>query len=210
MHPYLIEQLAEERHRELLRSAEAWRLAHPVQMPTPKRTASAPMSDTATYPMPEWAPDPSETPTKPRSQLQMAGIAVVAFVVVLALVATGSGVLTRTSGVGVSGVPPAGVIWFGTAADPGTFEVSGRTDTTRVGSSVAIVAHLTRAVGVGDVNARISLNGTLVSNTALSLTDGGDLIESTTSPLVLAGFYRYEFTDLGGRVLAAGSITATP
>lgn len=37
INPYLIEQLVEEQRRELLRSAESWRLAHPVQMPTPKR-----------------------------------------------------------------------------------------------------------------------------------------------------------------------------
>ncbi len=32
-----MEQLVEEHRRELLRSAEEWRLAHRVQMPTPKR-----------------------------------------------------------------------------------------------------------------------------------------------------------------------------
>ena len=38
MNPYTTKRLAEEHHLDLLRSAEAWRLAHPVQIKAPKRT----------------------------------------------------------------------------------------------------------------------------------------------------------------------------
>lgn len=38
MNPYTSERLAEEHRIDLLRSAEAWRLAHPVQVKAAKRT----------------------------------------------------------------------------------------------------------------------------------------------------------------------------
>ncbi len=38
MNPYTTQRLAEEHHIDLLRSAEAWRLAHPSENKAPKRT----------------------------------------------------------------------------------------------------------------------------------------------------------------------------
>ena len=38
MNPYTIQRLAEEHHLDLLRSAEAWRLAHPSQNKATKHT----------------------------------------------------------------------------------------------------------------------------------------------------------------------------
>ena len=40
MHPYTAQQLAEDHHHELLRSAEAWRLAHSVASDATTRTRS--------------------------------------------------------------------------------------------------------------------------------------------------------------------------
>lgn len=40
MHPNIDERLAQSHRMDLVRSAEAWRLAHPTEIPAPKRMRS--------------------------------------------------------------------------------------------------------------------------------------------------------------------------
>lgn len=115
-----------------------------------------------------------------------------------------------TSAGGSAGnIPPSGQIWFGSSFDPKTFAVSGRTTTARTGSSVAMVAYLPRSVSSGDINLRVLADGTMIANQSVTMTGSGELFGTTVGPFYLAGSYRYEVTDIGGNVLASGTLTVT-
>ncbi len=116
-----------------------------------------------------------------------------------------------TSPGGTAGsIPDAGQIWFGSSFDTSTFAVAGTTTTATVGQSPVLVAHLTRSIGSGDANYRVYYDSTMITNQALPLSKGsGELYGSTLSPLLLAGTYKYEITDVGGNVLASGTLTVT-
>jgi hypothetical protein len=60
------------------------------------------------------------------------------------------------------------------------------------------------------MNLRLSLDGTVILNQNVVMQGGGELFGSTVGPFTLAGTYLYELTDLGGNVLARGSLTVSP
>jgi hypothetical protein len=111
-----------------------------------------------------------------------------------------------SSGPSSSNLPPAGDIWFGQTFDSTTFEVRSRLTSATAGQTIALVGHLSRSTDASNANLRISLDGTTFVNQALGLTGETDVYGATYVPPV-AGAYRFELTDVGGSVLAAGSIT---
>ena len=110
-------------------------------------------------------------------------------------------------GLAPADLPPVGQIWFGTSFDPTTFAVSGRATTFTSGTTVALVAHSPRSIGSGEGNLRITLDGQTINNSALQIAGEGELY-GVTYPLPVPGTYTFAITDLGGNVLASGSVTA--
>jgi hypothetical protein len=107
-------------------------------------------------------------------------------------------------------LPPAGVIWFGESFDADTFEIHGRTSTVAADETFRMVAHLEEAVAGDELVMRVSWNGSAVANQAASEeSESGDIWGWTLGPLFQAGSWRYELTDIGGNVLAAGTIEVT-
>jgi hypothetical protein len=105
--------------------------------------------------------------------------------------------------------PPAGVVWFGTSFDPRTFVVSGRTDTFPAGQPVAVVGHLSETIPQGQ-QITISVDGYAFS-TGTAPSGGADLWGIVITPgwfTATAGpAHAITFTDVGGNVLASGSVT---
>ena len=56
---------------------------------------------------------------------------------------------------------------------------------------------------------RTSWNGQLVSTVAVTAKGSGDVWGFSPGPLFMAGEWKYDLTDIGGNVLASGTITAT-
>jgi hypothetical protein len=117
------------------------------------------------------------------------------------LTGRGSAITSNTS------LPPSGTVWFGTRFDPSTFSLSGRSGTARTGTTVAFVGQLSRMVDGSDLTIRLSLDGTPI-DTSTPGGDFGDVWGSTFSPII-PGTYKVELVDVGGNVLASGTIVVT-
>ncbi len=108
------------------------------------------------------APTPTVSPgataaASPSRLVSVVVVLVVIAVVVAALI--GTGVIKLGAGPSGAAAPPAGTIWFGSSFDPSTFAISGKTTSVSAGTTVAYVGHLTRSIGTGQANLRISVNG---------------------------------------------------
>ncbi len=106
-------------------------------------------------------------------------------------------------------IPPAGSVWFGDSFDSNTFEIRGRKSTVGTTEAFSFVAHLTDAMNSEDLAIRVSFDGQLVSSQRVDATGSSDVWGFSPGPLFAAGEWRYELTDIGGNVLASGTITAT-
>lgn len=140
--------------------------------------------------------------------------AILVIVGLLAAVFVGMQVLSKAaptvpSFAGSSNLPPAGSIWFGSSFDTSTFEVRGKLTTTSVQDTVAVVAHLSSAANGSQLNVRTSYDGAVLSNVAFNADGTSDVWGWTVGPLFLAGPWTIELTDIGGNVLAQGTITVT-
>jgi hypothetical protein len=105
-------------------------------------------------------------------------------------------------------LPNRGQVWFGDSFDTDTFEIRGRKRTVGATESFAVVAQLQRSVRAEELVLRLSWDGQVVSNEGVNAPadDEGELWGFTGGPTFQAGSWRYEFTDIGGNVLAAGKI----
>lgn len=104
-------------------------------------------------------------------------------------------------------VPPAGQIWFGQSFDPQTFVLFDKRTTVGTQEPSALVAHLTKGVS-GSVNVRASHDGTFVTATSVPLSGSGEIVGLTLGAFVTPGQWTYDVVDVGGNVLASGTITA--
>ena len=102
-------------------------------------------------------------------------------------------------------LPLAGEVWFGASFDSTTFELRARATTAPPGQTFALVAHLRQTTSMSNASLRISLDGTTYVNQALGLSGEGDIFGVTYTPPV-AGTYRFDVADVGGNVLASGTI----
>ena len=107
-------------------------------------------------------------------------------------------------------IPPVGAIWFGSSFDPQTFAISSRLTTVTANQGFSFVAHLSRVIDASALLIRTSWNGQLVATTPPSAKGSGDLWGFSPGPLFAAGKWKYDLTDIGGNVLATGTLTATP
>ena len=188
----------------------------PLAAPQPVATPpAAPTSFTEKYAGTPFAASPSQTTwtsLAPASSRRPVVIGVVVALVVVVLIGAWQlGLFARfTSSAGTAGnIPPTGQIWFGSSFDTTTFALSGITTTARTGTTVALVALLPRSISTGTANIRVSLNGTQVLNQAVTMTGSGDLFGMTVGPFVVPGTYKYDLVDLGGNVLATGTLTVS-
>lgn len=104
-------------------------------------------------------------------------------------------------------VPPSGQMWFGQSFDPKTFVMTGQRTTVGTQEPVALVAHLTKPLEAG-MTLRASLDGTLIGSAPITYTGSGELFGYVLNALGAPGEYRYDIVDVGGNVLASGSVTA--
>ncbi len=125
-------------------------------------------------------------------------------------VAVASGVLRTGPGSGVTAdnLPLAGAIWFGESFDPQTFAISAKETTVRAADTFAFVAHLRRSTKGDEMSMRLSWNGSVVSSVGLQWQGEGDTWGGTAGPLVEPGLWKLDLIDVGGNVLATGSILA--
>ncbi|HLX35949.1 MAG TPA: hypothetical protein VKR30_11995 [Candidatus Limnocylindrales bacterium] len=68
--------------------------------------------------------------------------------------------------------------------------------------------HLTRQLDGSQLILAVYYNGELVANQSANGSGSSDVWGFNLGPLYAAGTWKYEFTDIGGNVLAAGQITA--
>jgi len=107
-------------------------------------------------------------------------------------------------------VPPVGVVWFGSAFDPGTFAVTGRAATMKAGSPIVAVGNFLQPKPPEDMTVVIQKLGTTVARLPLpagqpSKTFGIDL----SGENLTAGNYLVNFVDKNRRTLAAGNLVIT-
>jgi hypothetical protein len=150
------------------------------------------------------APVAQPAPAQGHRRLILTGLLFV-LVVLIAFAVVESGALSPAGTAG--NVPPVGSIWFGSSFDPSTFAMSGVTTTTPPGSTVALVAQLPRSISSGQATMRVSLEGNVILNQTLNMSGSGQLFGTTVGPLNLPGTYTYQIVDVGGNVMATGTLT---
>jgi hypothetical protein len=106
-------------------------------------------------------------------------------------------------------VPPEGEIWFGSTFDTETFELSGRTKEVSTTEVFALVGTLPRSVNASELVIRSVWEGQQVASEPANASGSGEVWGFTYGPLVSPGEWTIEFTDIGGNVLASGTLTAT-
>jgi len=160
---------------------------------------------------------PSEPPAPARARgSTIAQLLIVGLVVLVLGVAYQGGLidnLTSTFNSAANGVdttvpstadiPPAGTVWFGDTFDPSTFEIANRATTGKVGDTLAFVGHLTER-GSG-IQVRLTMADTTTTVPSDDIPDGSDIAGGTLN-LLFAGPMRVEFVDVGGNVLASGTL----
>ncbi len=164
---------------------------------------------TATQPAvrPPAIPEP-QVRSGSRSEKILVALVLLAIIGVAFVLLNGS----RAPGPGVdsANIPPAGTVWFGSSFDPKTFAISDRLTTVTANQGFSFVAHLSRTIDASELAIRTSWNGQLVASVAVSAKGSGDAWGFSPGPLFAAGEWKYDLTDIGGNVLATGTITATP
>jgi hypothetical protein len=105
-------------------------------------------------------------------------------------------------------LPPSGQIWFGSSFDPATFALKAKTFRVNINTPFSMVASLTRSVDGADLSVRLSLDGGLAKSQPLHVTGFGAVWGFTPDPLPAGGTWRYDLVDIGGDVLASGTIQA--
>lgn len=107
------------------------------------------------------------------------------------------------------GLPPAGIIWFGTTFDPDTLVLAKRITSVGATAPFSFVGHLTREMDGAKLVIRSYWNSKLVGTSSANGEGTSELWGFSPGPLFEKGKWKYELTDIGGNVLASGTITAT-
>jgi len=105
-------------------------------------------------------------------------------------------------------VPPVGSIWFGSSFDARTFALSDRRETVGEHESFSMVAHLAQAVYGKSLKMRTWWEGQVVLTTAVTEKRTADVWGFAIGPVLNAGLWTYDLTDVSGNVLASGSVSA--
>ena len=156
-----------------------------------------------------WPPSTEVPAPEPRKRgLIQNLLLIVGAVALMALTYLGS--TLRTDVASSANLPPAGQVWFGSTADPTTFEVGGKTSTATQGQQVVLVAHLSSTVPKGSpVHVVMTQpDGKSVTGTPQAFDHDGDFISAVipVPPGFATGDYSFEVEDAGGKRLASGSL----
>ncbi len=126
----------------------------------------------------------------------------------LLVLAVAAGLITVGRSAGFDQLPPAGSIWFGGTFDSQAFRLSERLTTVPAADGFALLAHLNRSGSSTELSLRASLNGAVVASQGVQWQGYGDAWWGRHGPLGEPGAWTLELVDLGGSVLASGSVTA--
>ena len=152
-------------------------------------------------------PQAAASATTGRSSNLTRGALLLGLVVVV--VAVGGFLMTRRTGVQPNAnQPPAGTIWFGTSVNTSTFAVSGQASSFVRGIQVVVAATFSTTVSSGK-GVNILIDGVILRST--SATSDWDLFGMALNVAVLpTGAHTFQIEDLGGNMLASGTVTITP
>lgn len=118
--------------------------------------------------------------------------------------------LAGCGSVDVADVPPAGDIWFGDTFDPNTFAISDRMESVSASEGFALVGTVPEAIDADELSIRASLDGQQFMHEAANATGSGEVWGFTWTPVHAPGTLTIEYVDIGGNVLASGTIEVTP
>jgi hypothetical protein len=146
-------------------------------------------------------------PVAPRSRRLLLVFAAIVGLVIVALVATSTGVLTLGRR---SDMPPPGAIWFGTTYDPSSLVLEDAWTTSPQGRPVSVVAHLSRPSTPG-LAVTMTLDGSKVVDTTIDVGSGHGYVAFPPGPVLgrVAGSWVVTIADARG-VVAQGTLTVTP
>jgi hypothetical protein len=114
-------------------------------------------------------------------------------------------------GGGTGQLPPVGTVWFGSAFDPASLAVTGRTTSLKAGSPIVAVGHFLQPKPPEDMTVTVSKQQSILHR--LPVTGSGPAkafgIDLSAQKLD-AGNYLITFVDKNRRTLAAGNLVVTP
>ena len=105
-------------------------------------------------------------------------------------------------------LPPNGVIWFGSSFDATTFAIKAKTFRVNINTPFSMVASLTHGEKGANLLLRLSLDGGLAEPQPLKATGFAEVWGFTLDALPAGGTWTYDLVDIGGDVLASGTIQA--
>lgn len=140
------------------------------------------------------------------------GVLIIAIVVMVAACGDSGGGAPGGGNV-TTGVPPASVVWFGTAFDPASFALTDKAGAFKQGTPIVAVGHLFNAREPDGLSVQISTSGSVrhtlpvaAGPTGPSEVYGADLTPANLGPAT----YIVSFVDKRGSVLASGNLNVTP
>jgi hypothetical protein len=105
-----------------------------------------------------------------------------------------------------SDIPPVGTVWFGPTFNPATFEMDRRVSKAPLGGSIAFVGRLREPAN--GLQVRLTVAGTPTTLPADEVPDGSEVAGGTLN-LLFPGDMKVELVDVGGNVLASGTLSVT-
>lgn len=120
--------------------------------------------------------------------------------------------MAACSGGGLSDLPAArGSIVFGDTFDTHTFAISGQRTTFSSGSSVGMVAVLSRTITEQAAVWETGPDGSSINVSTIPASGGNDVWGLVVPPIYFPapGLYSFAVKDIGGNTLATGSVTIT-
>jgi hypothetical protein len=114
-------------------------------------------------------------------------------------------------GAGAAGLPPVGMVWFGTGLDPATLALTGQTNSIKTGTPIFAVGHFLQPKPPDQLTVQISVLGSRLARIPVPAGEtsnayGVDLSGQNLPP----GSYLVDFVDSNRRNLASGNLTVTP
>ncbi len=163
---------------------------------------------------PAAGPPAPATPAAAPVQAKHGGFNPLAVILFLILVGIGGAVVVNLAKDGSvasvnqseANVPPSGQIWFGPSFDPSTLALSSRVTSVTGSGAFSAVAHLPRSMNGSDLSLREYFNGELITSGALNWSGSGEFWGWSAAPLFAPGSWRFDLVDVGGNILASGTI----
>ncbi len=117
--------------------------------------------------------------------------------------------LVGCGGVNRADAPPVGTIWFGQSFDPSTFVITGRTTSMALGAPAVMVGNVGKSMKPEELRIRATFDGEVVNDQAVTGSGVGEYWGFPITSMPAAGDWTFELLDVGGTVLASGTLTVT-